>query len=102
MLPLINDLHHPAMRQRHWVSLAKICNVDSVDPHDPKFTFDDMVSLELHMHVDDVSEIVETAAKEKKIEDKLTIIEDAWAEFEARTPLTPSQIHTRAHVPKST
>ena len=41
-----------------------------------------MMDLQLHEHVDDVSEIVETAQKEKKIEKKLGDIETAWASFE--------------------
>merc|ERR1719230_1762296 len=42
----------------------------------------DMVKLNLQEHVDDVSEIVETAQKEKKIEKKLGDIEKAWGGFE--------------------
>ena len=52
VLPLINDLHSPAMRGRHWASLAKICHVKAVDPTDAKFTLDDMMALSLHKHVE--------------------------------------------------
>ena len=24
-LPLVSDLHHPAMRERHWKQLMKVC-----------------------------------------------------------------------------
>jgi dynein heavy chain len=78
VLPLINDLHSPAMRDRHWRGLATVCEVKSIDPSDANFTLDDMMLLNLHLHVEDVSEIVETAQKELKIENKLGVIEKAW------------------------
>lgn len=78
VLPLINELHSPAMRDRHWKSLAKVCGVKSIDPNDPKFTFEDCVKLNLHLHTEDVEEIVETASKELKIERKLRDIENVW------------------------
>ena len=81
VLPLVNELHSPAMRQRHWLALARVCNVKSVDPSDPKFTLNDMMELQLDEHEADVSEIVETAQKELKIEKKLTEIEACWADL---------------------
>ena len=82
VLPLVNELHHPAMRARHWKALAKCTNVESLAPSDPKFNLNDILELQLHEHVDDVSDIVETAQKELKIETKLKMISDAWAAFE--------------------
>jgi dynein heavy chain len=82
VLPLVNSLHSPAMRDRHWKSLSTLCGLTSViDPDDKGFCLDDMLSLNLHTHVDDVEEIVETANKELKIEKKLTIIESCWKEL---------------------
>jgi dynein heavy chain len=81
VLPLINDLHSNAMRDRHWKSLAKVCGVKSIDPNDPKFTFEDMIRLKLHEHTEDVEEIVETANKELKIEKKLRDIETVWRDM---------------------
>jgi dynein heavy chain len=82
VLPLVNALHSPAMRDRHWKGLSTICNLSSViDPDDKGFCLDDMLSLNLHTHVDDVEEIVETATKELKIEKKLSIITSTWADL---------------------
>ena len=78
VLPLMNELHSIAMRDRHWKGLAKVCKVKQVDATDPKFTFEDIIILKLHEHADDVAEIVETAAKELKIEKKLKDIEKLW------------------------
>jgi len=78
LLPLVNELHSDAMRDRHWKSLAKVCNVKSIDPNDSKFTFEDIVKMGIHLHAEDVEEIVETANKELKIERKLRDIERIW------------------------
>ena len=81
VLPLINSLHSPAMRDRHWKNLARICGVKNIDPNDPKFTFEDTVDLKVHEHAEDVEEIVETANKELKIERKLRDIEMLWKDM---------------------
>ena len=81
VLPLINDLHSNAMRDRHWRAVAKCCQVKSIDPTDPKFTFEDAVKLNLHLYGDDVGEVVETATKELKIEKKLKDIELLWRDM---------------------
>jgi len=80
-LPLINELHSPAMRPRHWEQLANVCKVKSLDPTDSKFSLDDMLVLKLHTHAEESTEIVDTSNKELKIEKKLDEIERAWKGF---------------------
>lgn len=58
ILPLVNDLHSPSMRPRHWKELARVCGVKSLDPTDPKFSLEEMVDLRLHTHKEEVEEIV--------------------------------------------
>lgn len=58
-----------------------MCHVKSIDPNDPKFTFEDTIALKVHEHTDDVEEIVETANKELKIERKLRDIEALWRDL---------------------
>ena len=82
VLPLMNDLHNPSMRPRHWAMLARTCSVKTIDPSNPKMQMNDIMQLNLHLFVDDVSEIVETAQKELKIETKLAAIEKNWAAIE--------------------
>jgi len=77
-LPLVADLHSNAMRPRHWSSLARVCNVKAVDPTRDAFSLDDIISLKLHKHKAEIEEIVETAMKELKIENKLVEIESIW------------------------
>jgi dynein heavy chain, axonemal len=77
-LPLVNELHSPAMRPRHWKELARVCGVKALDPTDPKFSLEDLVELKLHTHKEEVEEIVDTANKEQKIEKKMDEIEGVW------------------------
>ncbi len=75
-LPLVADLHHPSMRDRHWRQLMKATGKHFVlDDH---FSLGDMLALNLHECVDVVSETVERAQKELVIEKALTKIEDTW------------------------
>eukprot|EP01035_Chromulina_nebulosa_P017812 gene17812-23422_t len=81
VLPLINELHSQAMRDRHWKTLSKITKTKVIDPTDAKFTFEEAISLNVHLHVEDVEELVETANKELKIEKKLKDIETIWKDM---------------------
>ena len=78
-LPLVHELHSPAMRDRHWKSLAHVCHAKPIDPRDAKFCLQDLLNLKLHLHVEHVEDVVETATKELKIEKKLQGIEETWA-----------------------
>ena len=49
-----------------------------MDVRGQNFNLGDLIGLQLHLHVDDVAEVVETANKELKIENKLLNIEEAW------------------------
>lgn len=76
-LPLVLDLHHPAMRDRHWTLLMQTTGKQFV--MDEKFCLGDLLALELHNFVDACSEIVDRAQKELNIEKQLKKIEDTWA-----------------------
>lgn len=62
ILPLINDLHSEFMKERHWKHLMSITG--KTFSKDNQFSLNDILQLDLHEHVDDVSEIVEQAQKE--------------------------------------
>lgn len=65
-----------AMCERHWKQLMQVTNKSF--EKGPSFCLDDVLQLNLHEHVDAVSDIVETANKELKIDQKLRKIEGAW------------------------
>ena len=75
-LPLVEELHHPAMRERHWNQLMRACGVTFT--MDDKFTFGGMLDLELHRFEDDVLEIVDRAQKELTIEKQLAKLSETW------------------------
>jgi len=76
-LPLVADLHHPAMRERHWKQLMKATGKHFT--MDEKFNLGDLLALELHSCVDEVSDIVDRAQKELVIEKALKKIDETWS-----------------------
>ena len=76
-LPLVSELHHPSMRDRHWKQLMKATGKHFV--MDDTFNLGDLLALELHTCVDAVSEIVERAQKELVIEKQLAKLDETWA-----------------------
>ena len=75
-LPLVEELHHPAMRDRHWKQLMRTTGVTFV--MDSNFSLGALLALKLHEFEDDVMEIVDKAQKELTIEKQLKKIEDTW------------------------
>ena len=75
-LPLVNDLHHPAMRDRHWKQLMEATEKQFV--MDASFNLGALLALELHTCADAVSEIVDRAQKELTIEKALEKIDTTW------------------------
>jgi dynein heavy chain len=79
-LPLVEELHHPAMRDRHWKQLMKAMAVSFT--MDANFNLGDLIALKPFEFVDDVGEIVDRAQKELIIEKQLKKIEDVWANLD--------------------
>lgn len=81
VMPLVKDLHSPFMKPRHWKRLMGITNRD-IPYNDDKFCLDDLIKLELFKYAEDVTELVESAAKEEKIEKNINKIQKAWEGYE--------------------
>jgi dynein heavy chain len=79
VLPLVHELHSPALRDRHWKSL--MTTTATFFERGPSFSLNDLLSLNLHRFVDPVMEIVEVANKELKIEARLNSIEEIWSKL---------------------
>jgi dynein heavy chain len=82
ILPLLHELRSPAMRERHWKSL-QVTTCATFD-RGPTFCLDDLLALNLHRHVEAVTDIVEVANKELKIESKLLSIQEVWKNLTLR------------------
>jgi dynein heavy chain len=70
ILPLVASLHSPSMQDRHWKRLMQTTG-RTVNVKSPEFCLRDLIRLELHKYSEEVTELVEGAAKEERIEKKL-------------------------------
>lgn len=77
ILPLISDLHSKNMQDRHWRKLGDITK-KSINFQSPSFCLEDLIQLELYKFSEEVSELVDSANKEAKIETNLNRIEMVW------------------------
>jgi len=66
-LPLLMDLKHDAMRDRHWRRLMQQTNIE-FDMNPETFTLQNIFAMELSRFVDDIGEILNFAVKEAAIE----------------------------------
>lgn len=80
ILPLISQLHSKFMMERHWKKLMRQTNKE-IAFNSPKFCLDDLIQLELHKFSEEVTELVDGAQKESKIEFKLNTIQGIWEEY---------------------
>lgn len=67
ILPLIASLHSKFMMERHWKKLMKITQKD-IAFQSPKFCLEDLIKLHLYKYSEEVTELVDGAQKENKIE----------------------------------
>ena len=76
-LPLVKDLHSPAIRDRHWKLVSQVTGATL--NRGPTFSLDDLLSTsQIHLHIEPINDIIEVANKELKIESRLTAIEEVW------------------------
>uniref|UniRef100_A0A8C5K168 Dynein, axonemal, heavy chain 10 n=1 Tax=Jaculus jaculus TaxID=51337 RepID=A0A8C5K168_JACJA len=75
-IPLLLDLKHEALRERHWKELMEKTGV--FFEMTETFTLENMFAMELHKHTEVLSEIVMAAVKEVAIERAVKEILDTW------------------------
>ena len=78
-LPLISELRDQAMRERHWNAIRAKVKVNFVV--DNKLLLQDIYSLDLGQHKEDVEEITDQAKQEAKMEKTLAKLEETWKEI---------------------
>jgi len=81
-LPCVGDLKVPAMRDRHWMQLARITEKEIPLPFPEDFALSHLLALQLHKFVDDVGEVVDRAVKEDKMEQQLAKLSSVWETVE--------------------
>jgi len=77
ILPLISQLHSEFMMPRHWKKLMRVTDMH-IDHANPKFCMEDLIKLHLYKFAEEVTEIVDGAQKESKIESKVNVISRTW------------------------
>jgi dynein heavy chain, axonemal len=77
ILPLIAQLHSKFMQERHWKKLMRITG-QKIDFKAPSFCLEDLLKLHLYRYAEEVTELVDGAQKEAKIETKLNLIQSTW------------------------
>ncbi|XP_055461995.1 dynein axonemal heavy chain 10 [Psammomys obesus] len=75
-LPLLLDLKHEALRERHWKELMEKTGV--FFEMTETFTLENMFAMELHKHTEVLNVIVTAAIKEVAIEKAVKEILDTW------------------------
>ena len=78
-VPLIVCLRNPGMRDRHWDSISKDCNVVLTPIED--FTTEQILAMNLKSSMPLIEKICESAAKEYQIETALNKMEAEWADM---------------------
>lgn len=79
VMPLVQDLKNPALRDRHWKQLVAEVGKD-FDPQGADFTLGKMIDLGLDEFAENVSTISGAASKELSIEQTLASIKKTWGE----------------------
>jgi len=77
VMPLIKDLHSPYMKERHWKKLEGITGKD-IPFKEQSFCLEDLIKLELFKYAEEVTELVDSAQGEDKIEKKINQIQEIW------------------------
>ncbi|XP_070849918.1 dynein axonemal heavy chain 2 [Chaetodon trifascialis] len=79
IIPLIDDLRNPAMRDRHWKQICEELQC-SFDQTSTEFTLEKIIFLGLDKYADKICEISGAASKELSIEQGLEDIMKTWEE----------------------
>jgi len=78
-LPMVQELTHPGMRDRHWQALEEVCGQE-LPVHSETFKLSGLLDANLLEFRDDVEEIAMSAVKELQIEEKLAGIATDWSD----------------------
>mmetsp|Transcript_22862 Transcript_22862/g.57026 ORF Transcript_22862/g.57026 Transcript_22862/m.57026 type:complete len:4419 (+) Transcript_22862:2-13258(+) len=78
-LPMVQDLTHTGMRDRHWTALEQVCGQE-LPVHAETFKLSGLLDANLLEYREDVEEIANSAVKELQIEEKLAGIASDWSD----------------------
>ncbi|UJR10037.1 hypothetical protein I4U23_014260 [Adineta vaga] len=76
-LPMMLDLKHEALRERHWQQIIQETNID-IDVTNNVLTLGNIFQMNLHQYYEILQNILQTAIKELQIEKNLKDIQQQW------------------------
>ena len=77
VLPLLQELSKPSMRQRHWDQITELTG-HTMNVNDPEFRLAEMLAANLVAHQVEIEEICDGADKQLAIENKLNDLREKW------------------------
>jgi dynein heavy chain len=81
ILPLLQALSSPDMRERHWAELGKITGVEFNLAEDT-FKLQDLLGANMLRATEEIEDLTTGAIKEAQVETKLGLIDEDWADQE--------------------
>ncbi len=79
VLPMVNQLHSPYMKERHWDELTRLIGCSLV--RDEAFCLNNLLEIDLHKYPDHVNYIEELAKKEAQIQTHLEGVDAKWSQL---------------------
>jgi dynein heavy chain len=79
-LPLLDQLHNDKLRERHWQRLEQVTGVDF--QNSPDLTLQDILQKELSRFSEDITEVVDGASNEVRMETQLSDLNNTWKNME--------------------
>ncbi|XP_078277210.1 LOW QUALITY PROTEIN: dynein axonemal heavy chain 10 [Rhinoraja longicauda] len=76
-IPLLLDLKHEALRERHWRTLMARTGTE-FEMRADTFTLENMFAMQLHKYIEVIGDIVTAAVKELSIEKGVKEVVDTW------------------------
>ncbi|CAL6054637.1 Dynein_heavy chain [Hexamita inflata] len=77
-IPLLTNLKSDALRPRHWKKIEEVCKTQFQSQEGFDLTLGQIIALNLKLYSEQITEIVNGAGKEQKIEQQLAEIQQKW------------------------
>jgi dynein heavy chain len=78
-IPIMDQLHHDKLRERHWKRFEEVTAVDF--QHSADLKTGDILSQNLIGYSDNITEIVDSATDEVRTETQLAEVDKMWREM---------------------
>jgi dynein heavy chain len=79
-LPILDQLHNDKLRERHWQRLEQVTGVDF--QNSPDLTLQDILDKQLGGFSEDITEVVDGASNEVRMETQLADLNNTWKSME--------------------